>query len=82
MAGGYHHPNLTENEHDFFEHMVRWGSTGYPVMKVKSGWIWQEFYGVKGAPVVYKTKRECVTAIEGYIDILRDKRAGRLPPSV
>lgn len=34
--------------------------------------------GVRGAPTVYRTKRECVEAIERYLDILRDKMAGRL----
>ena len=69
---------LTESERAFLNHMTMWGSDGYPVRSVGRGkWIWDAFHGVKGAPVVYKTKRACVQAIELYIDILRDKIAGR-----
>jgi len=69
---------LTENETSFLQQNTRWGSDMYPLMKVKRGWIWTEFCGVKGAPTVYKTKREAGEAIERYIDILIDKTAGRL----
>jgi hypothetical protein len=66
-------------ESDFLQHMGRFGSDAYPVQKVSGGrWIWRECWGVKGAPTVYKTKRECVQAIERYIDVLIDKTAGRL----
>ena len=70
--------NLTQAESDFMTHMGRWGSDGYPVRKVGRNWHWIEFWGVKGAPTVYKTKRDAVKAIEAYLDILRDKSAGRL----
>lgn len=70
---------LTESENDFLQHITMWGSAAYPVQKLSGGrWAWRDFWGVKGAPVVYKTKRECVAAIECYLDILRDKAAGRL----
>lgn len=69
---------LNQNERSFLNHMMRWGSNGHPVRKLGSGrWIWDEFCGVKGAPTVYRTKRECSEAIERYIDILVDKSAGR-----
>ncbi len=70
---------LTESETAFLNHMSMWGSDGYPVRNVGSGkWIWDAFHGVKGAPVVYETKRACVQAIERYIDILCDRAAGRI----
>jgi hypothetical protein len=70
---------LTESENRFLSHMSMWGSAGYPVRKVGTGrWIWDEFHGVKGAPVVYRTKRDCVDAIETYIGVLCDKSAGRI----
>lgn len=69
---------LNENERRFLNHMGRWGSDGYPIMRVKSGYIWTEFCGIKGAPTVYKTMRAAASAIEAYIDILVDRAAGRL----
>ena len=70
--------NLTQNERQFLNHMSMWGSDGYPVSKIRSRWHWHEFYSINGAPTVYKTKREAVAAVEAYLDILRDKCAGRL----
>lgn len=70
--------NLTESESNFLGHMIRWGSDGYPVQKVGRNWIWGEFCGIKGAPTVYRTKRECVAAISTYEDLLIDKSAGRV----
>jgi hypothetical protein len=72
------HANLTESENRFLSHNVRWGSDMYPAQKAGSRWMWAEFCGVKGSPVIYKTKRECVAAIEAYIEMLCDKAAGRL----
>lgn len=69
---------LTSNERSWLNHMVMWGSAGYPVRKVGRGWHWEEFFGVKGAPTVYKTKREAVAAVERFEEILLDKLAGRL----
>lgn len=71
---------LNENESSFLRHMTRWGSDGYPVRKLEGAhWVWNEFFGIKGAPIVYRTKRACVAAIEAYLDVLRDKHAGRIP---
>lgn len=70
--------NRTDNERRFHQHITRWGSDGYPIRKVGRGWIWEDWCGVKGAPVVYPTKREATQAIENFIDILCDKAAGRL----
>lgn len=69
---------LSESEGNFLRHMMMWGSAGYPVRKVGNGrWIWDDFWGVKGAPTVYKTKRDATTAVERYISILCDRKAGR-----
>jgi hypothetical protein len=71
--------NLNQEEANFLRHTSMWGSDGYPVRKVSGGkWIWEEMWGVKGAPVCYKTKREAFAAIERYIDVLCDKAACRL----
>lgn len=69
---------LSESEDNFLGHMMMWGSAGYPIRKVGSGrWIWDEFWGVKGAPTVYKTKRDAFASVERYIDVLIDRKAGR-----
>ena len=70
-------PALTDAENRFMRHMSRWGSDGYPVDKSRNGWIWAEFCGIKGSPVVYRTRRAAEAAIECYIDVLTDKIAGR-----
>ena len=69
---------MTQAEQDFLRAITMWGSDAYPVLKVKNGWIWNEFWGVEGAPTVFKTKRACVEAIERYIQVLLDKKAGRI----
>lgn len=69
---------LNDNERQFLTHWSRFGSDGYPVRKVAGNrWLWDEQFGIKGAPIVYRTKRECVAAIEAYITVLLDKNAGR-----
>lgn len=70
--------NLTTGEIDLLNHISMWGSTAYPVQKFGRNWQWVEFWGVKGAPTVYKTKREAVAAFELFMDVLRDRLAGRL----
>lgn len=70
---------ITDNEKELLGHISKWGSDGYPVRKVGAGkWIWFEFFGCKGAPTVYKTKREAFQAFEAYQDILLDALAGRI----
>ena len=86
MNGAYgnatYSPNLTEGENQLLAHYIRYGSDGYPVQKVKGGWLWTEMYGIKGAPTVYKTKKSCHAAIEAYIHILIGRRTGRDEPSL
>jgi hypothetical protein len=58
---------LNQNETDILNHICRWGSDGYPITKLGNGrWVWHEFYGIKGAPIVYRTKREAWAAFEAY----------------
>jgi hypothetical protein len=68
---------LTVNEREWLNHMTRWGSDGYPIEKVKRGWIWRDAFGCKGAPKVFRTRKEAHAAVERYEDILIDKAAGR-----
>lgn len=69
--------NLSASENAFMAHMRMFGSDGYPVQKVGRKWRWAEAFGIRGPGVCYATKRECVSAVERYIDVLRDKCAGR-----
>jgi hypothetical protein len=68
---------LTENEQMFLNHMIRWGSDGYPVQKVGRQWKWIVFYGCHVMATTYKTKKAAVAAIEAYITLLCDRKAGR-----
>lgn len=70
--------NLTQAEHDWLQHMIRWGAEGYPVQRVGRKWHWVEAWGIKGAPCVYRTKRAAMAACAAYEDILIDKTAGRI----
>lgn len=74
-------PALTENEASFMQHMSMFGSDGYPVRKLGRKWEFQRAFGVGGTPVLYKTKKDAFKAVEAFMDILRDKIAGRLKPS-
>lgn len=68
------HDPLTQAERNILRHWSMYGSDGYPIQKVSGNrWIWNEWYGVKGAPVVYKTKRDVTAAIEVYISFLINK---------
>ena len=70
---------ITDNERQMLNHLSRWGSDACPIRKVSGGrWILDEMYGVKLAPVVYKTKLEAVAAFEAYYQLLMDRSAGRL----
>jgi hypothetical protein len=71
---------LNEHEERFLGHISRWGSDGYPIVKLHSGgWVWESgFCGITGPPIVYKTKKAAVAYVEAYIAILLDKKAGRL----
>lgn len=67
----------TDAERDFHGHMMMFGSAGYPIRKVGRVWIWEDFWGVKGSPTTYKTKKAASEAVERFIHVLCDKAAGR-----
>lgn len=50
-------------------HVSRWGSDGYPVHKLGSGWTWGND-DVHGPPVAFKTKREAVASFERFYEIM------------
>lgn len=71
---------LSEDEAFVMTHVSHFGSEGYPIHKSGSRWTWGPVRGIKGPPVLYGTKQEAVQAFEAYLDILRDKLAGRINP--
>lgn len=64
---------LSEGENQFLRHAQRWGSDGYFITKVQSKWIWEGAFGVSGSPIVYKTKKAAIAAVDAYIDSLLDR---------
>ena len=68
---------LTDSEYAFFDHTIRWGSDGYPVVKASRKWFWVEAFGIKGSPAPYKTKREAFAAVEAYLETLRERISER-----
>jgi hypothetical protein len=69
---------LTEDEAFVLQHISRWGSEGYPIHKLQRVWVWGPIRGINGPPTVFKTKRAAVKSFERYLDILRDRLAGRI----
>ena len=65
--------SLTEQEEFILTHISRCGSDGYEafVTKIHGRWF------VHGCPKAFKTKREATSHFETYLNILRDKKAGR-----
>ena len=59
---------LTLDERDLLQHIMRWGSDGYPVQKLGSRWIfsWRSIQ----TPTLYRTKREATEAFERYHEVL------------
>jgi len=72
---------LTEGENQFMQHMSRFGSDGYPVRQYGRKWAFEKAFGAGGSPVMYPTKKAASGAVEAYMDILRDRIAGRMDPS-
>ncbi len=62
---------ITPAERSLMTHVSMWGSDGYPIQKLKSGWTWGTSE-VAGPPVVFKTKREATESFERFHDILID----------
>ncbi len=69
---------ITEDERALLTHVMRWGSDGYPVERIGRAWHWRDWRSVRGAPTVYRTKREAVAAFEAFHGILLDALAGRI----
>lgn len=61
---------LTDNERELIGHVRMFGSAGYPVRKLGSGWIWEGF-GVKGPPVVFKSKAKATEHFELWLSVKR-----------
>lgn len=70
---------LSPEEQALLTHVTMFGSAGYPIRKLARGsrWVWDDAFGVKGTPTVYKTKRAAVAAFEVWCSLMRDKLAGR-----
>lgn len=61
------HIPLSEDERSLLIHISRWGSEGWPIHKVGSHhWVWGPFLSIKGAPVVFKTKKAACESFEKY----------------
>jgi len=57
---------LSEDEYALLNHVMRWGSGGYPIDRIGRRWAWSDWRGVRGSPILYKTKREAVAAFEDW----------------
>lgn len=68
---------LTEDEAALLQHIMLWGSDGYPIEKLGRRWHWRKWRGIYGSPIVYKTKQAAIDAFERYHQVLLDVRAGR-----
>ena len=73
--------NLTENQEFALMQWARWGSDSYPIRKgAKPGnWFVDGIRGQGHFPNAFKTKKAAIAAYEGFIDMLRDYDAGRIP---
>jgi hypothetical protein len=68
---------LTEDQAFVLTHVSHYGSDGYPVRKTGNHWAWGPIRGISGPPTTFRTKREATASFEAYLDVLRDKLAGR-----
>lgn len=60
----------SEDERALLQHVRMWGVQGYPIEKLRRGWIWRDWLGVRGSPIVYKTRRDVVAAFERWLDLM------------
>lgn len=63
---------LTQDEAALLYTVTMHGSAAYPIQKIGSGWHWRKWRGVKGAPTVFKAKRDAVALFERWMEIKRD----------
>lgn len=68
------YPNLTVNEREWLEWVVVRGHR--PIHRIPGGWTWVEFMGVRGAPLVYKSRRAAVAAVNACADAMRERGRG------
>lgn len=66
-------PPLTDDEAALLYHVMRWGSTGYPIARLGRKWSIQSFRSWKGFPVLYKTKREAIAQFEAWHALACDR---------
>lgn len=64
---------LTDDEAALLYTVQMWGSDSYPIQKQGRAWIWRDWRGVKGTPVVYRTKRAAVAAFQGWIELALER---------
>lgn len=69
---------LSEGENQLLQHIGRWGSDAYPVIKRGGKWWVGDMFGVSGCPVPFKTKTQAVAQFELQVSLLRDRFAGRI----
>lgn len=60
--------HLSDAERALLTHVSRWGSDGYPVVRL--GRKWAIDTPATRIPTCFKTKREAVAAFERYLDVL------------
>jgi hypothetical protein len=68
---------ITEAERWLLNHVMLYGSDGYPIQRVKTGWIWGTD-AVKGPPVVFKTRREAVASFEAWREAKEDAKREKM----
>lgn len=64
---------LSENERALMTHISRFGSDGYPVHKLGKKWVHGDAFGVRGSPIVFKTKKEAVASFEAWHAMARER---------
>ena len=65
---------VTEEEKRLLTHVSMFGSDGYPIQKL--GGKWQIDHSAIHHPVLFKTKKEAVSAFEAFHDVLLEALAG------
>lgn len=63
---------ITEDERRLLNHVMMFGSDGYPITKVGRKWMVE--HAAVRFPVLFKTKREATAAFEGFLDVLIDAK--------
>jgi hypothetical protein len=64
---------LSKDERALLAHVAMFGSDGYPVQKLGSRWQVADAFGVKGPPMLYRTKREATAAFEAWLRMAHER---------